>query len=394
MKDVWYRRTTTTVQHGLGTRGAASEITGELVAGPETLSDEELERNRSDFTGEIRAHPLDDEFHRSRSARLDRIVVPFLSAGNWGGSSLHLRGNVEAFSRAASADKWLEIHTGEHWAEFYTNYGVGLQKAFFDHFLKGDENDWRDRPRVTLRVRTVDDGFVERFEDEWPIARTRWTRRYLDLETGTLAERPPRAGAAASFDALEGDGITVFTPELPEETEITGPVAAKLFVSSSTTDADLFLVLRVFAPDGEEVVFRGAVDPHTPVGHGWLRASHRKLDPEVSTEHRPYHAHDEVWPLVPGEVVELDVEIWPTSVIVPPGYRIGLTIRGRDYEWPGAEDVREYSHFKGSKMRGVGIYTHEDPTSRPREVFGGTTTLHAGGDRPAYLLLPVVPSRP
>ena len=62
-------------------------------------------------------------------------------------------------------------------------------------------------------------------------------------------------------------------------TEITGPVAARLFVSSTTADADLFCVLRVLAPDGSDVTFPGAIDPHTPVAQGWLRVSHRKLDP-------------------------------------------------------------------------------------------------------------------
>src|SRR6185312_2884725 len=103
-------------------------------------------------------------------------------------------------------------------------------------------------------------------------------------------------------------------------------------VLSSTEDADIFVVLRVFAPDDGEVVFQGALDPHTPIGQGWLRASHRKLDPALSTPYRPYHSHDERQRLTPGEPVELDIEIWPTSIIVPPGYRIALTIRGKDYE--------------------------------------------------------------
>ena len=394
MKRVWYRRTIETVQHGLGQRGARSLNTGELVAGPETLTDDELAANRIDFIGQIIEHPLDDEFHRERSARFDEIVTPFLSSGNWGGSSLHLRGNVEGFVRAASEQKWLEIHGLEHWTEFYTDHGVGLQKRFFDHFLKGIDNGWDQQPPVMLRVRTVDGGFVDRAEQEWPIARTTWTRMYLDLDGEALTPDPLGAGSSRSFDAMEDDGITCSTPPLTEQLEITGPVAAKVFVSSSTTDADLFAVLRVFRPDGSEVVYQGAVDPHTPVGHGWLRASHRALDEELSTEYRPYHTHDREEPLVPGEVVELDVEIWPTSVIVPAGHRIALTIRGKDYSYGnGAKDAGpQLSHFKGSTMRGVGIYTHEDPAHRPFAIFGGTTTLHAGGPHTSYLLLPVVPA--
>ena len=95
-----------------------------------------------------------------------------------------------------------------------------------------------------------------------------------------------------TFDA-KGDGVTFLTEPMPEATEITGPVAAKLHVSSSTADADLFLVLRVFTPDMKEVTFQGALDPHTPIGQGWLRASHRKLDKKLTLPFRPYHSHDE-----------------------------------------------------------------------------------------------------
>ena len=90
-----------------------------------------------------------------------------------------------------------------------------------------------------------------------------------------------------------GDGVTFLTAPLDAETEITGPSALKLFVSSSTSDADLFIVLRVFSPDLQEVVFQGAIDPHTPIAQGWLRASHRKLDKKLSRPYRPYHTHDQ-----------------------------------------------------------------------------------------------------
>ena len=136
-----------------------------------------------------------------------------------------------------------------------------------------------------------------------------------------------------SFAALDSQGVTMTTPPMTTDTEITGPVAATLYVSSTTTDADIFAVLRVFDPDGDEVVLQGAVDPHTPIGQGWLRASHRELDADLSTPWRPWHTHNNPQPLTPRGVYRLDVEIWPTSIIVPAGYRIGLTIRGTDYEY-------------------------------------------------------------
>ncbi len=387
--DVWFRRTISTVQHGLGERSSRSQSTGELVAGPETLSDDELALRRANYPGAVRGHRLADGFHQERSARWDAITVPFLAAGNWGGQGRHLRGATEAFVRARSPQKWLELHGGEHWTEFYTSYGVDMQKAFLGHFLKGEDNGWDARPPVHLRVRTLD-GFVDRDEHEWPLGRTRWTPLYLDLVDSSLVEHSTSADHSESFSAL-GDGLTFVAPPADAPLELTGPIAAKLFVSSSTTDADLFLVVQVFAPDGSEVVFQGAVDPHTPVAQGWLRMSHRELDPDLSEPYRPYHTHRARQPVIPGEVYEVDVEIWPTSVVVPPGHRIALSVRGRDYEYGGPEQGASLSHFKGTVMRGCGIYVHDDPGDRPPEIYGGTTTLHVGPQHPAHLLLPVVP---
>ena len=104
---------------------------------------------------------------------------------------------------------------------------------------------------------------------------------------------------------------------------------------------------------------------------------------------RPYHAHDEIQPLTPGEPVELDVEIWPTSIVVPAGYRIALSVRGKDYEYSGGSGGR-LSNFK-NELTGCGPFLHDDPRDRPPEIFGGTTTLHFGGRTQPFLLLPIIP---
>jgi uncharacterized protein len=380
-----------TVQHGVGRRGARSRVTGEFVAGPVTLTEEELGANRADMVADHLKHDLDDEWHRSRSPDWSRVTVPFLSSANWGAQGIHLRGNFEAFMRAASNEKWLEAHGLEHWTHFYTDYGVKLQQRFFAHYLKGENNGWKERqPRVTLQVRHPGNRFVEREENEWPLARTQWTKFYLDPADLALRNDAPGKGTL-SYDAL-GEGLTFLTPPLPKPTEITGPVAAKLFVSSTTSDADLFLVLRVFTPDMKEVAFLGVVDPLTPVGLGWLRASQRKLDPRLSRPYRPYHTHDEKQPLEPGEIVELDIEIWPTCIAIPPGFRIALSVRGRDYQHAAAGKLPLFHQRVGPVVpNGVGPFFHDDPRDRPVSIFGGRVTLHCDAAHPSHLLLPVIP---
>jgi hypothetical protein len=88
---------------------------------------------------------------------------------------------------------------------------------------------------------------------------------------------------------------------------------------------------------------------------------------------------------------ELDVELWPASLVVPAGYRIALSVRGRDYEYEGSGEVAQLSHFKGSAMRGCGIYLHDDEQDRPAAIYGGTTTVHTAPGRPSFLLLPGLP---
>ncbi|WP_066957034.1 CocE/NonD family hydrolase [Streptomyces lushanensis] len=385
--DNWYDMQVKTVQYGVGEVGGLNPNTGQRICGDDVLPPEELAANRTDLGADIRAHAFDDAYHRDRSAHWDAIDVPVLSCGNWGGQGLHLRGNVEGFVRAASTRKWLEMHGHAHWPLFYTDYGVDLQMRFFDRYLKDERNGWEDRPAVQLQIRHVDGTFTERGEDAWPLPSTRWTRLY-PTAAGALADEAPATGGTAVF-AADGDGVEFSTPPLPERTEITGPLAAKLFVSSTTTDADLFLVVRVYSPGGEEVVFQGALDPHTPIAQGWLRASHRRLDPELSTPYRPFHPHDRAEPLVPGAVHELDIEILPTSLVIPAGYRLGLQVRGRDYVHPGPS--ARLSNLKND-LTGCGPFLHNDPADRPPRVTGAETTLHLGGSHASYLLLPVIPA--
>ena len=287
---------------------------------------------------------LDDDYHRARSGDWERIDVPLLSAGNWGGHGLaparerrglRALGVVAEVARAArprALDPLLH--------RLRCAAPEALLRALPQGRGHGLGRAAAGAAAGPARGRECSSSAASR-SGRSPARSGRgcsWTP-----PASRSRPRPPRK-AARSHTRRSATGITFLGAPLGRETEITGPSAAKLFVSSSTADADLFVVLRVFDPEGEEVTFQGAIDPQTPIAQGWLRASHRKLDASLSTAYRPYHAHDEKQELEPGETYELDVEIWPTSLVVPAGYRIALSVRGTRLRVPeggrpAADDV-------------------------------------------------------
>ena len=180
---------------------------------------------------------------------------------------------------------------------------------------------------------------------------------------------------------------TFWSEPLKEDIEITGPAAAKLFIASSTRDANVFVTLRAFAPNGREVLFAGAVDPNAPLSHGWLRASHRKLDPTMSLPYRPWHAHDEEQPLNPGEIYELDIEIWPTSIVLPKAYgslspcmaKISITVCRSPCRRSTASQCAA-ARCSCTTIPSIAI---------PRFTTG-RRQFHTGGNTKSYVLLPAI----
>jgi len=195
--------------------------------------------------------------------------------------------------------------------------------------------------------------------------------------TAYAASPPSHAGVSSSAPSnaagsVERTGISFVTAPLTEDTEVTGPAVLAVWVSSTSEDADIFVTIRNIGPDGKDVWEEGQQGgtDYVPVAKGWLRASHRKLDPAKSLPYRPYHSHTgRLW-LKPGEPVECQVEIWPTSMVFKKGHRIRLDVQPRD--GVGASAYRHY---------------HADYN------IGAQNSIYAGGDKVSYLLLPVIPEK-
>ena len=371
----WYPLQVLSNQHGLGDNGPTNPWTGEPATGKGTLTQQELAARRTDPLPTAREHVLDDDWYRARTPNPDEITVPVLSAANWFGQGLHGRGNFEGFTRGASHDKWLEVHPGRHEEWFYLPRSVALQQRFFNHFLKGEDNGLLDAPRILMHIPHPDGSYHTRTSDAWPPREVEWTRLHLHADQLILSREPPTAASTIGFDA-SGQGITVTTAPLDHDVDLVGPLTTRLQVSTTAVDADLFLTLRAFAPDGTEVTVIGSVASAQVLSNGWLRLSHRKTAAR-SLPYRPWHTHDERLPVQSGQVYPVDVEIWPTGMHLPAGYRIALTLSGSDFtrpEQPGSP---------------VTLFFHTDETDRPAHTFAGVTTLHVGPGRDNFMLTPL-----
>src|SRR4051812_32243297 len=355
----------------------------------------------NDMMWNMMRNDLDSEYWRMNSARWDRVEVPLYSVGNWGGFSMHLRGNTEGYMCAASKHKKLRIHTGTHFHPFHSEEGRMDQLRWFDYWLKGIDTGIMEDPPVKLEIRTggSPERYTFRYENEWPLARTQWTKTYLridrEISSDTMgsegeltceipgaekkltysASGATKAGIASgsSLATTHGNtgrtGVSFESAPMPHDAEICGPMMMNLWVSSTSEDMDIFVSIRNIGPDGKDVNEVGQHGQPVPcVTKGWLRASHRKLDEEKSLPYRPYHSHDERRWLTANEPVECQVEVWPTSMVFKQGHKMRVDIQPRD-----GVGSAPYTHY------------HADYNA------GAENTIYSGGDKLSYLLVPMIP---
>lgn len=348
--------------------------------GPDTLegdlSEEQLAKNRQDQNVDNAKNQFrDDPYYASKEYSLEDIQVPLLSVANWGGILLHLRGNVEGYVHAGSRLKYLRFITGRHDLPFYYPEEVEIQRSFLDAFLKDDDRaGWSNgqAPKVDLVIRKGNPGynnasaekaaFPRRIENEWPIARTQYTRYYL-TSSQTLTTTEPRetspsklsyhAPTSTLSSSSSSSSLLFITPPFSFPTEITGPITAHLHVSLSPdpsspppppavppSEIDLFLTLHHYAPSGREIAYTGTTGSPVPLAKGWLRVSLRQVN-TAHPRHRawlPYRDYfrADVQSVRVGEVYAVDVEVWPTCCVVEKGGRVGMEVAAGD---TGGEEI-------------------------------------------------------
>ncbi len=327
-------------------------------------------RQAYDLARMQREHPLRDDFWRSLVPDLSAITVPMLVCGSFSDNNLHSRGSVRAFTHGGSTHARLYTHRGGKWATFYSEAALTEQLKFFRGVLDGAPGS----RSVRLEVREDRDTVAAvREEADWPLARTRWRPIYL-AGTGALSEQKPPAAGSVTFETRSR--AAAFTWTVPADLELTGPMAARLWVAlDGCEDANLFVGVekwRCGRFSDRFVGFEGSYGyGRDRVSTGWQRISLRALDRELSRPWEPVPACTEPQAVPAGEVVAVDVALGPSATLFRAGERLRLVVAGR---WLCPRNP----------------LTGQFPAAyapSPR----GRITLHWGPDHDAHLLIPEIP---
>jgi uncharacterized protein len=320
-----------------------------------------------DGTAMAEKYPFMNEYWEEKIPKFEKIRIPCYVAVNW--NHFHCRGTMEGFRKIRSPKKWLRAHREFEWPDTYSNAAIEDLKIFFDRYLKDLRNGWELTPRVRLEITDAFecDYQVNRPEKEFPLARTQYKKLYLDAARGALSFDPVEPEAKTVYESTEG--TAAFEIQFNEATEITGFMKLHLWVEAEGHDnMDLFVYVRKLAEDGTWLPVSILGEPH-PGATGKLRVSRRELDEKLSTDFQPVHAHKRDLLLKPGEIVPVDIEIWPNSRLWHKGQKLQVVIAGRYIREGWFEPLVWKTNNKGNHI------------------------IHTGGTHDSYLQIPVIPPK-
>ena len=343
---------------------------------------------------DLMLHPYDGLYYGMRSAyiKLKDIKIPTYLGSRWNAWAIHLPGAFDAYEGIGTPienKKLLVVPSG--------NVG-GMDRPFhevqdvilrwYDHWLKGIDTGIMGEPPILIFVQGINKW---RYEKEWPLAVTEWTKFYL-REGQVLSASPPgfnekpqiftsdpwanptqgfhRADVLAAADPVPK--AIYETDALAEDVEVTGPIALYWYASieskgirARTWKASEIEVLEPLSNDTDWYLKLLDVDgSERCVAEGWLRASHYELNKSKSKPYAPYHPHTRSLPIEPGQVVPYASDLRMTSNVFLAGHKIRLEIAAQDQVqaiWYHLPHMAEVQH-----------------------------TIYSTRERPSYVLLPVI----
>lgn len=350
-------------------------------------------------------YPFLNEYWQDKQARLSRIKIPAYVVASYT-NPVHTHGTFAGFREISSKDKWLRVHLTQEWNDFYNPTNVADLTKFFDHYLKGEDNGWEKTPKVRLSVYELEGhDVINRSEQEFPLARTQYKKMYLDAKTDTLQLQKPQA-AELSYDSESAKPEAVFTYKFDKDTELTGYMKLHLWAAAADNDdMDLSVKVEKLAADGTLLNHNNFSDV---IATGLLCASCRALDPKKSTESEPYLTGTSEQKLQKGQIVPLEIGLWPMGMVYHKGETLRLTVGAyqnepADLNFGRAKidvPVDSYTYPAGTKVKKETLGGNSTETADPAQVVTAPAThnkgrhiLYTGGEHDSYLLVPVVPEK-
>lgn len=367
----------------------------------------------------MQEHPLMDDYWKDKIVPLEEIDTPAYIVASYT-NFIHTYGTFEGWRRISSKDKWLRVHDIQEWPDYYTKENEDDLRKFFDYYLKGEtDNGWQDTPKVRLSVLNPGGkNIINREENEFPLARTKYTRLYLNAENRKLQLEPVAKENVLTYNSDDPKKRSVtFKYRFPEKTEITGYIKLRLWVSAlDADDMDLHVTMSKLNPLGFKYP---SVSGMEPVANGYMRVSMRELDEENSTEWNPKQTLEKSEKLQPGEIVPIDISIWPMGMIFGKGDMLELKVEA--HKIGSMKDAPFASMFGSAKLEVPALdenYTYDPKTEHPKmvelggdseevssdgeyniehrmpkDVNKGRHAIYAGGKYDSYLLVPVIPPK-
>ena len=329
---------------------------------------------------------------------VERVDLPTFSIGGW--YDIFLQDTLDNYTVEAALGRPARLLIGP-WSHGGTmnpvgerNFGFGAQSAlidrrmdlqsmqlrWFDHWLQGRDTGMLREPPVQIFVMGANRW---RQEQEWPLRRAEITPHYLHAQGALNREEPVAGEVPDHFDydpadpvpSLGGallmvpefppgprdqrrievrDDVLVYTSEVLErDVEVTGPITAHIWLTTSAPDTDVVVRLCDVLPDGTSY----------NLTDGILRGRYRNADLGEAPSL-----------LTPGDPVEFRVDLWSTSNVFLKGHRIRVQVTSSNFpRWDR------------------NLNTGHEPFADAEMAIAHQTVLHDQA-HPSRILLPVIPT--